>query len=92
MRKVLILILLLLLVTIQVNALDFVAPTVPDSAQDLMPEEPESFSEGLWFVVKSAIRTLQPQIAKASSVCVAVMVVCVLISVIQNFSKIFIML
>ena len=37
----------------------FRSPSAPESAQKYLPSDTENFAEGLWFVVKSAIKEFQ---------------------------------
>ena len=47
MRKILIIILWITLLCVSANATSFTAPTAPEEAQKLMPEDTENFGEGL---------------------------------------------
>lgn len=87
MRKVLITILIIALLTVPVSAMEFTAPTVPGSAEEYMPADTESFSEGLWHIFKIAVGKLQPSIAEASGVCLSLIAVAILISVLNSFSN-----
>ena len=51
-----------------------------------MPEDHESFAEGLWFVIKSAISTLKPSVTKAASVCVSTIAIITLTSLLHNLT------
>ncbi len=86
MKKILIPVLLLMLLSIPVSAMEFTAPTAPDSAQDYMPQDTESFGEGLWFVIKSAIGAIKPKIAESSGVCLSLIVASLLLSVLHSFT------
>ena len=86
MKKLLIPIFWLLILLIPVRAMEFSAPIAPDRAQTYMPQETESFGEGLWYVIKTAISELQPSIAETSAICLSLIVVNILVSVLQNFS------
>ena len=55
MRKIILLILILALTAVPVRAMDYTAPSAPDSAEDLMPAETESFAEGLLEILKDAV-------------------------------------
>lgn len=72
MKQAILTLLVVLLLISPVRAAEFTAPQAPDSAAELMPEEPESFGAGLWYVVKKAVATLQPEIAQAAGQCLAV--------------------
>lgn len=86
MRKVLFLVILTFLFITPVSAMEFTAPTAPDGALEYMPQDTESFGQGLWYVLKSALGNLMPEIAEAAGTCLSVMAVVILTSVLQNFS------
>lgn len=85
MKKLILVVLLLIGLTIPANALEITAPTVPDSAQELMPVDTESFGEGLWYVFKSAVQALQPDIADACGSCLMVIAAVMLTSLLGSF-------
>ena len=87
MRKLLLLIILLTYITVPVSAMDFSAPSAPDGAQEYMPENTDSFAQGLLYVIKSAVAKLQPSIAEAAGVCLSLFAVVLLVSVMQSFSE-----
>lgn len=84
MRKVLVTLLLLALLGTPVYALDITAPEAPEQVQDLMPEEPETFGEGLWYVVKHAIVKLQPSLTEAAGSCLSVVAAALLTSTMRS--------
>lgn len=86
MRKLLIACCLTLLFVLPVNATQFTAPTVPQSGEQYMPEDTESFAEGLWYIVKSAIAKLQPELAEAAKVCCSLLALGIVQSVLSNLS------
>lgn len=86
MKKVLLLILLGWALMIPAKAAEFTAPPAPDSALDYMPQDTESFGEGLWFVFRAALGAMQPSVVQACRVCLSVIVVNLLISIISRFS------
>lgn len=61
------------------------APQVPQSGAELMPEQAESFAEGVWLIFKDAVSMLRPDLAEAAQICLGVIAVVLLVSVIQNF-------
>lgn len=85
MKKWLLIIALLCLTAMPVSAEEITAPVAPDSAQELMPPQSNSFGEDLWYVVKSAVGKLRPDIAQAGSVCLAVMAAVMVTSLIDSF-------
>lgn len=85
-RKLKIVFLLLLLITpLRVTATEYTAPTAPDFAQKYIPEEQESFGEGLLHILAMAMEDIQPNIAAAIRVCAKLIAVAILISLIKNF-------
>lgn len=86
MRKILLLILLAVLFIQPVSALEITPPDAPDSADEYMPEDTQSFSEGLWYIIKLGIQKVQPGIAEAAKVCMSVIAAVLLCSLLHNFS------
>ncbi len=86
MRRWLILILISIWLVIPVNAVEYTAPEVPDDAQEFLPEDTQSFSEGLWYIVKQALVKFQPSVAEASGVCLSLICVVILGAFLRNFS------
>lgn len=86
MRRFLLLLIIVCCLSRTVCAMDFTAPTVPDSGQAYMPEDIESFGEGLWYVIKSAISKLQPSLAEAAGTCFSLIAVVLIVSVLRNLS------
>lgn len=84
MRKLIILIVLLLFLPIHTYAMEFIAPDAPEDAQSMMPEKPETFGEGLWYVVRSALPLVQPAVAEALGTCLSLIAVVLLISFLNN--------
>jgi stage III sporulation protein AE len=67
-----------------VHAMDIAAPEVPKSGAKFMPETPETFSQGLWSVIKEGIKYLQPSAAEAARICFSVLGVIILISLVKS--------
>ncbi len=81
MKRIGMLLVLVLLLAMPVSAMDITAPTVPDSVQDLMPAETESFAQGLWTVIRSAIVKFAPDLTAAVGSCLAMTAVVLLASI-----------
>ena len=69
-----------------VNATEYTAPEVPESATEYMPEDPETFGEGLWHIIKEGLAHLQPSLTEAGSACFSVIACILLASILKNFS------
>lgn len=83
MKRILMLLILAMALTMPVSAMEFTAPSAPDEVQDLMPVQTESFAEGLWTVIKSAIANFAPDLAAAAGSCLALVAVVLLASVLN---------
>ena len=83
MKKVLILFSVVMILVQPVSALELTAPTAPPAAADVMPDEPQSFGEGLWELCIAIIATVRPEITEAAGVCLSVMAAGLLISLLQ---------
>ena len=79
-------IVLVFLLVIPVNAMDFTAPAVPESALEYMPDETENFGEGLLYVIQQALGEIQPGLAEATGVCAIVVGVTVAIGMLSCFT------
>lgn len=86
MRKLIIILFVLMILPISVSADDFTAPEAPEAAEEYMPEDAESFSEGFWYVIKTAIGRTQPVIAETTKTALSCISVILLCSIIQGFS------
>ncbi|MBQ9761653.1 MAG: stage III sporulation protein AE [Oscillospiraceae bacterium] len=85
MKKFIISLLLLYAVAMPAKAVEITAPAAPEEAQDLMPVEQSSFGEDLWYVVKSAVQRLQPELVAGCGVCLAVTASVLLTSMLGSF-------
>ena len=86
MKRIIFMVLLVLVLAFPVSAMDFTAPEAPDAAQQYMNEETESFADGLWYILRTAIADLQPELAQAAGSSLALIAVAVLLSVMQSAS------
>ena len=86
MRKLFIFCILCSFFILPVSALDMEAPTAPEAANEYMPPNTQSFSEGLLYVFKMLIHRLQPSIAEASGVCLSVIAAVLLCSILHTYS------
>ena len=77
-------ILWIVLLSVPVYADSFIAPTAPEEAQKLMPGDTEDFGSGLWFVVSSAVNTLQPAFSDAVRTCASLVAVSLLTSLVSD--------
>lgn len=85
MRKIYLCILLSCILTMSVSATEFSAPSAPAAAEKYVPEEAETFSEGLLHIVKEAFKEIRPDFAEASAVCFSIVACVLLISIIKTF-------
>ena len=69
------------------SANSFTAPEVPESGSAYMPDSPDSFGEGLLYVLKSVIGQVYPSIAKAMRLSVAMIAITLLTSILNCLSS-----
>ena len=86
MKKGILFVILIFLLVRPVSAMEFTAPSVPESGEAFMPAQTESFAEGLWYVIKSAISQIQPSVAEAAKICLSLIAIVLLVSVLNTFS------
>lgn len=87
MRKIYLLFILLLLCSINVSAVEYEAPPAPDAAEDILPKESHSFGEDLWYIIRSAIVRLYPNIAEVVGTCLSLIAIILLTSLLQSFTE-----
>jgi len=85
MKKLFTLLLLLLLLAAPVSAAALQAPEVPEEGSAYMPIDPQSFGEGVWYVFKTAISKIRPELADAAKICLMLLATVLLGSVLQQF-------
>ena len=83
MKKLIVMILLAFSLAAPVSAMDFTAPQIPESAGIQIPDKADTFGEGLWELVRSAIPVVQPAIADAAGICLALIAVVLLASLVD---------
>lgn len=86
MTKLIIAFLLLFSLAAPVSALEITAPEVPQSGAEFMPENTESFGEGLLDLLKNALYYIRPDLAEAANVSVTVISVIMIFSLLRTFS------
>lgn len=86
MKKLIIAFLLLLSLAVPVSAQDYTVPEAPSDAQALLPEDRDTFGEGLWYVIRSAFAMLQPALAQSARTSLSVIAAALLLSILQNCS------
>ena len=84
MKRVLMILAICAVLISPVSAMEFTAPTAPSDVQDLIPMESESFADGLWSVIQSAVKNLQPDLAQAAKTCLALFAVVMLASMLNG--------
>lgn len=85
MKQIILIFLILCGMLIPARALDIEPPAVPEAAEELMPEEDQTFGEGIWFILKTAISTLRPDLAEGLQICLAITVLSILTAVLRSF-------
>lgn len=81
MRKLILLMCLLLISVIPVSAMEAEPPEVPESGELYMPDDTESFGEALWYIVKTALSKISPEIAAVGKMCLSIAAIIFLSSI-----------
>ena len=84
MRRWIVGFLILLGLVMPVDAASVTAPPAPDAAAVLVPEQPETFSEGLTTVLREALDYLYPAFRSAAATCFGITAVILLASLVQS--------
>ena len=86
MRILFLIITIALLLAMPVSAAGLIAPEVPESGISVMPEETDSFGNGLIEMLRNAFSLLQPDLTEACRVCMGVIAVVILLILVKPFS------
>ena len=82
--KYVIVIILLFSLASPVSALEITPPEVPSDVQELMPQKPESFGQGLWYMIQEAANLIEPALVDAALVCSGLIAVSTLVSLLSS--------
>ena len=63
---------------------EYQAPSPPESAQKYMPEDTDSFFDGLWYILKQAIQEFQPNISESAVSCLKLIGIALLTSALTS--------
>jgi len=85
MKKIMIGFVLLCLLAAPVSAAEFTAPDPPDSVQQYLPDQPDSFSEGLRYVISVAIRELAPDLGRTIWLCGSLLCTALILSIMKGY-------
>ena len=86
MKKLILMLTLILTLAPNAYALEITAPEVPKSGKEWMPENTESFGEGLWELLQSVILQIRPDLAEAAQVSLSVTAAVMIVSLLKTFS------
>lgn len=84
MRKVVIVLIAVILFSMPVCAMEFTAPTAPESAEQYMPENTESFWDGVLSIIRDAVKLLKPSVAEAAKICASLIVTVLLVTLLSG--------
>lgn len=85
-RRVLIFVFLVILLSLPVRAMEFSAPAPPEEAAEYLPEEADSFGEGLLHVLSAAVETIHPALHEGARCCLRALCAVLLTAVAGQFS------
>ena len=78
--------LVLSLFILPVNAAEFTAPTVPNSAEKYMPDHSDSFAGGIWEMVEKTLELLEPSVIEATQICLSLIAISLVLGVAEKIS------
>ena len=84
MRRLILIMVLIFALAIPANAMEFSAPEIPDSGRTILPEQPETFGQGLWKVITEGVKLVEPALAEAAGVCLSLIAAVMLVSLVKG--------
>jgi len=87
MKKCILIVVLLPFLLIPVAAMEFTAPAAPETATPYMPEDQETFAQGLLYILKTAILKFRPELSKVTGMCLSLICAILFISMLNSLSQ-----
>ena len=91
MKRLLLILCLLMLFSLNISATEFTAPEVPKQAEKYFPESQQSFVQDLWYIIKSVIADVYPDLTDAAHICLRIIAIILLGSLLnannENYRK-----
>lgn len=87
MKKILLCLCLLIFLVIPVSAEELTAPQASPDVQHLIDSEQKDFGQALWYMIRTTLDTMAPDLSQAIRVCITVIVAVLLISMLRSFSQ-----
>ena len=87
MRRIILFFVLSLMLLFPASAMESEPPVVPDSGELYMPDNTESFGEGLWYVFRTAMYSFLPEVKNSAGICLSIIASVMLLSILSNFSN-----
>lgn len=86
MKRIGMLIFLLIWLAVPASALEYSPPVVPETGQDTMPENTDSFGEGLLELASTALSRMVPELKNAAGIGGKILCIALLVSVLGQLS------
>ena len=86
MSKLILAVVLIFALAVPASAAELTAPRVPRSGAELMPENTDSFADGLMELLREGILQIRPDLKEASKVSLGVIAAVMMVSLLQSFS------
>ena len=86
MKKLIPMLVLILYLAPSASALEITAPEVPQSGAEWMPENTDSFGNGLLELLQNVIAHIRPDLAEAAQVSLSILAAVMIVSILQTFS------
>ena len=67
-----------------VSAAQITAPEVPPAGEQWMPDQTESFGEGLWHILRSALLSIRPDLKEAGVLCSGLIAIVLMMTIVHN--------
>lgn len=86
MRGLLILLMLVSVLVVPASALELAAPEVPETGREWMPDETDSFGDGLLELLENGISLMLPELRQAMRISGKLLAIALFLSVVQGIS------
>lgn len=86
MKKLLFICILFCTLAISAGAVELETAPIPETGTEYLPDTQGNFAQDLWYVIKTALYQIRPDLAEGLRLCVSLFAATVLLSVVSSFT------
>ena len=85
MKHIISILILICLLSVPVSAMEYSAPEPPAEVMPMMPQDTESFGDGVAYIIKQGLKAASPSLRDATSVCISLCAIAMLTGLVEKY-------